>query len=602
MQAGQCGCLRTGPRVTVLPNDADGHPTLSGAADRSEPALTRHRGPLRHAPRLTLGLLTVPVLAGLAGTIIPAFGLQSGGGFTAFQTLADWPGLWRATQLSVFTGILSTLLSLIITLMIVASLLGSRVFGVMQHLLSPLLAVPHAAAALALVFLISPSGWIARAFSPWATGWNSPPDVLILNDPGGWALILGLVAKEVPFLLLMTLAALPQTDAARRLTVAASLGYGRVWGFVLTVLPPLYRQLRLPVYAVLTYAMTAVDMAAILGPSLPPTLSVQITHWMMDPGLTQRSTAAAGAIVQLLAVLAALVAWHGAERLAKTALVLGSGCGWRMTEADSPLRGIAIGAGCVLAGLLIAGLAGLALWSLAGLWPFPNALPSQISLNTWARAAPELYGTGAVTLTIAALATGGSLILVLACLEAEHRYDLHPKAGALWLLYLPLLVPQIAFLPGLQMLALHLGTPRAALWAVAATHAVFVLPYVFLSLGPAYRAWDSRIAVVGATLGASPARVFWRLRMPMLLPAILTAAALGLAVSVAQYLPTLLIGGGRVETLTTEAVALSSGGNRRIIGAYGLLQMLLPAAGFALAIGVPRLIFAGRRGMLQASG
>src|SRR5690606_540084 len=107
--------------------------------------------------------------------------------------------------------------------------------------------------------------------------------------------------------------------------------------------------------------------------------------------------------------------------------------------------------------------------------------------------------------------------------------------------------------------------------AVSAAHLVFVLPYVFLSLAPAYRAWDQRISVAGLALGATPARVFWHLRLPMLLRPVLTAAAVGLAVSVGQYLPTLLIGGGRVETLTTEAVALSSGGNRRLIGAYALL-------------------------------
>ena len=83
----------------------------------------------------------------------------------------------------------------------------------------------------------------------------------------------------------------------------------------------------------------------------------------------------------------------------------------------------------------------------------------------------------------------------------------------------------------------------------------------------------------------------------MLLPAMLTAVAVGVAVSVGQYLPSLLIGGGRVETLTTEAVALSSGGNRRIIGAYALLQMLLPALGFAVALLLPRLVFANRRGL-----
>jgi len=116
-------------------------------------------------------------------------------------------------------------------------------------------------------------------------------------------------------------------------------------------------------------------------------------------------------------------------------------------------------------------------------------------------------------------------------------------------------------------------------------------------LAPAYRAWDGRIAVAGLALGATPERVFWRLRLPMLLRPALTAAAVGLAVSIGQYLPTLLIGGGRVETLTTEAVALSSGGNRRLIGTYALLQMVLPALGFVLALVLPAVLYRNRRGM-----
>ena len=87
----------------------------------------------------------------------------------------------------------------------------------------------------------------------------------------------------------------------------------------------------------------------------------------------------------------------------------------------------------------------------------------------------------------------------------------------------------------------------------------------------------------------------------MLARPVLTALGVGLAVSVGQYLPTLLIGGGRVETLTTEAVALSSGGNRRLIGAYALLQMLLPVLGFALALLVPAVMFRNRRGMAVTS-
>lgn len=549
-------------------------------------------GLLRWAPRLTLALLVVPVGAGLLGTAIPAFTNEASG----LRALLDWPGLARAVVLSFSTGLAATAIALAVTILLVASLWGTRVFALIQHLLAPLLSVPHAAAALGLAFLIAPSGWIFRLASPWATGWAQPPDLLILNDPYGLSLIFGLVTKEVPFLFLMTLAALPQTDIGRRMNVAQSLGAGRVAAFVISVLPSLYRQLRLPVYAVLAYSMTAVEMAMILGPTRPYTLSAQVVIWMADPMLTARATASAGAILQLAVVGLALCLWIGAERLARMMLVRLAESGLRAHRLDGVARWIASLSGLVCAGALVLGLTGLAVWSVAGLWQFPDVLPESLSLRTWLRAAPDLMATGGITLGIALAATGLSLALVLACLEAEHRFALSPGSGALWVLYLPLLVPQVAFLPGLQNAALRSGVEGHWL-AVAAAHVVFVLPYVFLSLAPAFRAWDARIGVAGQALGATPARVFWRLRLPMLLRPVLTAAAVGGAVSVGQYLPTLLIGGGRVETLTTEAVALSSGGNRRLIGAYALLQMILPALGFALALIVPAVMFRNRRAM-----
>ena len=547
-------------------------------------------GVLRAAPRFVLALMALPVAAGIAGTVAPVLGSD------AIARLLAWPGLAGAVRLSVVTGGAATLIALGLTLLIVAALQGGPAFGVITHLLSPLLALPHAAAALGLAFLIAPSGWIARALSPWATGWTVPPDLLILNDPGGWALVAGLVVKEVPFLLLMVLAALPQADAARRMTLSRSLGYGQVAGWMLAVLPGVWPQIRLPVYAVLAYSMTAVDMALILGPTLPPTLSAQVVGWMMQPDIALRGPAAAGALLQLALVGGALALWRIGERLVAGAGMRLAAGGRRGAGLDRAAGPLAAGAALLAVGLVAGGMAGLAVWSVAGLWSFPDLLPESYTLKTWMRAGPGLARAAALTLLVAALATAVALALVLACLEAEARFGLVPGAGALWLLYLPLIVPQVAFLPGLQVLALVGGADGTPL-AVAAAHLVFVLPYVFLSLSAPWRAWDERIALAGAALGATPGRVFWRLRLPMLLRPVLTAAAVGLAVSVGQYLPTLLIGGGRVPTLTTEAVALASGGNRRVIGAYAMLQMALPALGFALALAIPALAFRNRRGM-----
>ena len=71
--------------------------------------------------------------------------------------------------------------------------------------------------------------------APGLTGITRPPDVLILNDPFGLAMMAGLIVKEIPFLFLMTLAAMPQVRAVANQRVATALGYGRMAGFLLVL-------------------------------------------------------------------------------------------------------------------------------------------------------------------------------------------------------------------------------------------------------------------------------------------------------------------------------------------------------------------------------
>ena len=565
----------------------------------------RRRQGLHRLPVLTVLIMLGPVLAGLAGTIGPAVGLmKSIGGdgtlsLSAYRTLFDWPGLGSAAWVSVTTGFLATAISLLIVVLIVGGWHGTRMFRVIERGLSPLLSVPHAAAAFGIAFLIAPSGWISRALSPWLTGWQRPPDILIIQDPAGLSMVVGLVAKEVPFLLLMTLAALGQGRTRQAKTVAASMGYGRLSGWIKTVFPGIYAQIRLPVYVVLAYSMSVVDVAMILGPNTPPTLSVQIVRWMSDPELAQRATAAAGALLQLGLVLGMLALWKIGEILAAR---VGQIWIWRGDRGhpivEAVLRRFSVGIASVLGGAILLGLGGLMVWSFAGFWSFPDLAPDHLTLRSWFRFGSGLWGPTAETALIASAATLIALILTIGCLEAEYRYGLRAGHHSMWLIYLPLLIPQIAFLPGLQILMLQVGITGGRL-AVILAHVVFVLPYVFLSLSAPFRAWDARMGVVANALGAGPDRVLWTIRLPMLLAPVLTATAVGVSVSVGQYLPTLLIGGGRVQTLTTEALALASGGDRRAIGVLGLMQTLAALLPFVVAVYLPRLVWRHRKGVLH---
>ncbi len=192
--------------------------------------------------------------------------------------------------------------------------------------------------------------------------------------------------------------------------------------------------------------------------------------------------------------------------------------------------------------------------------------------------------------------SAAALALALGYLENEQRYGVRLSSRGLWPLFAPLLVPQVSFLFGAQALTVGLGL--GGTWsALAWSHLLFVLPYLFPSLADPYRALDDRYVRAARCLGASPSRVFWRVKLPKLLRPALFALAIGFAVSVSLYPPTLFAGGGWYVTLTTEAVTLAAGADRRAIGVCPLLQALLPLLAFAGALALPSWLFRHRRAL-----
>ena len=191
--------IRPGPRAS-RPN---GHAATASRPDGAPVEVMGILLPL--APVLLAILLVVPVAAGLLGTVFPAFGILPALGLAeptlaGLHALLATPGLAWGAWLSVFTGLGSTLLALGLAATIVGAFVDRPAFALVRRLLSPLLAVPHAAAAFGLVALIGPSGLASRLLATGVTGWTQPPDVLVVNDLCGLALLAGLALKETPFL------------------------------------------------------------------------------------------------------------------------------------------------------------------------------------------------------------------------------------------------------------------------------------------------------------------------------------------------------------------------------------------------------------------
>ena len=565
-----------------------------------EVTASRRRSLLALFPVLTVAAFLLPIVAGLIGTLLPAFGYLPaiGGralGIEPWRRLFSYPGITTSIITTVATGFAATFISLVLALAFCGVAFGRTWARRIGGFVAPVLSTPHAAIAIGIAFLIAPSGWIARAISPWLTGGTTPPDISTVGDRTGWPLILCLVVKETPYLVLMIVGALHQVPAQGCMRVARSLGYGALVTWAKVIVPQIYPQIRLPIYAVLAFSLSVVDVALIVGPGNPPPLAVLAVRWFADPDIGRYFAAAAAASLQLAVVFVAIAIWRVAELMTKV-----SGRRWiargRRESFIAPAARVAFGLTIGLWTLAIIAVMGMALWSIATQWRFPDALPSGWTLASWSRELASLAASVWTTLVVALAATALALVLVLGCLENETRIRHIAGNRVLWLLYVPLLVPQIAFLFGVQVLLVGAGID-GTLGAVVATHLVFVLPYVFLSLADPWRSLDPRYPRAAASLGASASRVFWRIRLPLLMHATLIAAAIGFAVSVGQYLPTIFAGSGRVATLTTDAVTLASGADRRVIGAYAILQAALPLLVYGAAVAIPAWRFRHHRAM-----
>ncbi|MDO6764509.1 ABC transporter permease [Agarivorans sp. 1_MG-2023] len=548
-------------------------------------------------PLATSVLLLLPLLFGFVDTLLPAFGYlpiasKTELNLSVWRELFSYSSLWHSLALSIFTGWVAAILSLVSALWLIMHCYQSAWWRFLEKSLAPFLAIPHAAMAIALLFLLAPSGWLVRLVSPWLTGFDYPPMWQSTQDAWGLSLIVTLWIKELPFMLLVLMAACSQLPVQRSLAIGQSFAYSsqQIWRQVL--FPQLIKRIRLPFFTVLAFSLTVVDVAQIIGPTKPVTFALLVWQWFSDSNIEMRLLGAAGSLLLLAAVILSLLVAVLLEKLYLKHNLQSALKGLRKASSSAkPARILLVGT--VL--LLVLSLLIIVIWSFTWRWRFPDALPAQWGWHYWQQAGSYLYTPLLNSLSIALLSSASSLVLVVGCLE----YQLKQAQPSRWwslVMYLPLLLPQVVFLFGVQVQLFKYrldGSLLTVVWA----HLIFVLPYVYLALVDNYRSFDNRYMQAAISLSHSYWRSFLRIKLPMLTRPLGLAFAIGFAVSIAQYLPTLFVGGGRVTTLTTEAVALASGGDRRVTAVMVIWQTLLPLLVYSMVIIWPKWRYRHHRGM-----
>jgi len=519
----------------------------------------------------------LPILAALLALTQPLSDISSFNTFIQpWALLIQWPGLGRSVGLSLWSAITAALISLWLALALCGQVI-QRASGTARAISSAILAMPHIALATGLILLLSPSGWLLRLMSPTLTGSVRPPDWPIVNDPYALSLILLLVIKETPFLFLMAFNIAGRIDVTRQMQAGNALGYQREKVWWLLLVPQILVALRLPLFCVLAFGLSTVDIAILLGPQQPTTLALLVWQWISEPSMGHQSLAAAGTLLLIVITLACFGAWRCAEKI--WLKYCRNAYGQRRSTWRIPLTPF------WTAGILLTlgAYAVLFIWSVAWRWPFSSSFPLQWTYDYWLTSIQQLSAPIMNSLLIASMANLLSLVLCVGFLEWQFYTR---NKTSLWLLLTPLLIPQISLIFGLQYMAAWLDV-IGLLLSVIFAHMVFIIPYYFLSLSGAWQTFDSRLIYTAQSLGKTPLACFWRIKINLLSKPLALSVALGFAVSIGLYLPTLGLGAGRFPTLATETVAYASGIDRRMAAVAALWQTFIPLLVYGIALFLP---------------
>lgn len=544
---------------------------------------TKHLFPV--ALLCTVVICFIPLFPGLAGLVLMAFGYipalnQYQFSFTGFQQLLDWPGINTSVVLTVFVSLVSTFLSAALSFSILQSCWNKPWWSRLENLLAPVLALPHVAFAIGLAFLFTSSGFVSRISHQFIND-SYLNDLSLISNQYGLGLIFGLTLKEIPFIIFMSLPLLKQLNVCNTLKTAQSLGYSSRQTWQKIIFPQWLAKIRFPILVVMAYSLSVVDVSQIIGPTRPSTLPVLVWQWLNDADLLNLQKAFAGAVLLLVLCIALIYLLRFNEWF-----ILKKWRSWQYSGRRSmPAPGLSVLLFTYL--ITLATVPILILWSFAQRWSFPQLLPSKWTMHFWNQEWSYLLDITINSIGIALLSASIALLLVFFIHEHNSQTTNKKRLIPHLLIAIPILAPQLSILSGMQVAVNLLPNQHYYLWVIWA-HILFVFPYIYLTLDGPWRSYDKRLDKAALSLGFSPLKVWWKIKLPMLMPAVYIAWAVGISVSLAQYLPTLMLGGGRVVTLTTEAVALSSGQDRRVSAIYALLQSLVPFLFYIIAIIIAR--------------
>jgi spermidine/putrescine transport system permease protein len=169
------------------------------------------------------------------------------------------------------------------------------------------------------------------------------------------------------------------------------------------------------------------------------------------------------------------------------------------------------------------------------------------TLDNWADPFkyPALAQALKMSVEVAALSTLAAVVLGTLLAIALVRQRFRGNKAVDTFLVLPLTAPEVVMGASLLTLFLDLG------WAtgfatILIAHVAFEISFVAMTVRARVRGFDWTLEDASMDLGASPARTFFKVTLPLIVPGIVAAAMLSFALSLDDFIVTYFVSGSTV--------------------------------------------------------
>lgn len=217
-------------------------------------------------------------------------------------------------------------------------------------------------------------------------------------------------------------------------------------------------------------------------------------------------------------------------------------------------------------------------WSISTGWRFPDLVPRELSARGWiyitesgSQALPALINS----FLIAAAVTLVSFPISIPAARALGLYNFRGKRIVEFLILAPLIVPELPVAIGIHILFIKYGLANSLL-GVLLIHIILAMPYMVLVLAGVFANYGPEMEQSAQTLGASPLRVFWHITLPAIFPGMVVGGLFAFIRSWRDYVFTLIIGGGSVQTLPLVVFSFIGEGDNHMSSVLSLL-FIVPA-------------------------